>query len=440
MMRRLIWLPVIAFACFAVGYFFCWLYRLPFVELEKERQAIKASGKPMRYEEIVQPISSSLNTAMVYQKAILAFPKFTGSEWQLINDFLFGRPADMKQVRHLLRRCQKSLALMKKASQLPHVRWVKLQPLLYTTQLRHLSSLRLLIRLLQAEALLRIQEGHADRALANCVVLLRMVRHLDQEPFASHMWRMMLIFRAISEIVERICKNINISPQWIYHLTQFVPDWDGDRSLIRLLQLERVMHMQSFDYLRLSPKLAREFSLIWSEGCQIYRGGNIVGWMQPLSRQLAINELIVLRFYRRLLEIAREGEPYDWSEFKTLNEFTKRVKERGFAFNHLSFLKDLAFRPLAMAGEVLSSDRFWGSTWAFEGIATAKAYQRLLQTPLALILCRHEFGSYPATLSGLVPRFLPTVPKNPFDGEPYATNSNDLPELTNCRGAHSPSL
>ncbi|MCS7263856.1 MAG: type II secretion system protein GspG [Armatimonadetes bacterium] len=224
--------------------------------------------------------------------------------------------------------------------------------------------------------------------------------------------------------MQRVCDtNGSMSPRWTQKLMQLVSEWDGDRALIRLLQSERVVHLQSFNHLRATPKDAREFSLMWGEGCQIMRGGNLAGWVQPVLRQLAINELILLRFDRRLLEIARKGEPYDWNEFKPLDEMARRIKTFGFTFERLKFLRGFAFRPFAMAGELLIPSGLGVErnlpelAWLFEIIAKTKAHQRLLQTALALSQYRHKRGSYPATLSELVPNYLPYVPKDPFDGK-----------------------
>jgi len=426
-MRRQIFRSFTVIAlCLAVGYMFWRIYHLPFVELEKEIQAIKAAGEPIHYEEIVPPVPPSSNAVMIYQQAINALPASpegaTEDEQMAFYDFLAGRPADKTKVRRILKRSQHALELAKRATQLPRARWVEMKPFPYEVQLRHCAPLRSLIRLLGAEALLHLQDGNVDRALANCITLLGIVNHLDEEPYTAHVEIVRLIFRTTSRIVERICANGNISPQWVHRLRRLVSGWDGDRALIRCLQLERVLHIQAFDFLRSSPEMAREFSLIWSEGCESFRG-NIASFMQPLSRQLAVNELIVLRFDRRLLEIARKGEPYDWSEFAELDKFAQQVKTMGFAFKFPSFLRDFAFRPLAMAGELLSpaglrfETNLPESAYTFEVIAEAKAYQRLMETALALHLYRHKFGSYPTTLSALVPRFLPDLPKDPFDGK-----------------------
>lgn len=423
-MRWQNWLIVIVVVCLSFGYLFWWQYRLPFVKLAEEIQAIKAAGEPKSYEEIVPPVPSSLNAATVYQQAIKALPKFSEDEQMILDDFSAGRPADKTKVRRLLQRCRKAFELAKQASQLPHARWLPYNVLPYNTELRHIPPLRSLMRLLRTKALLHIQDGEAEKALEECVTLLRMAQHLDEEPFQVHVRLITLAFKFTSDVVQCAYSSKDISPRQTRQLLQLVSAWDGDRTLVRLLQLELVLQMQSFDYLRSLPELAREVSLIWSEGCEIYHGGNIAGWMQPLERQLAINELIVLRFYRRLLEIARKGEPYDWEAFKKLDEFAQRVETTGIAFRHPSWLRGFAFRPLAMAGGILwpsglRAERNLPETaFSFELIAETKAYQRLMQTALALSLYRREHGSYPKSLSALVPRFLPDLPKDPFDGKP----------------------
>lgn len=417
-------LIIIVVVCLSLGYLFWRQYHLPFAKLAEEIQAIKAAGEPTSYEEIVPPVPSSLNAATVYQQAIKALPKFSEDEQMILDNFSAGRPTDETKVRRLLQRCRKVFELTKQASQLPHARWVKLQPYPYNTEFQHISPLWSLMRLLRTKALLHIQDGEAEKALEECITLLRMAQHLDEEPFGIHVQSIILAFKFTSDVVQCAYSSKDILPQQTRQLLQLVSAWDGDRTLVRLLQLELVLLMQSFDYLRSSPESAREASLSWSEECVVYSGGNIAGWMQPLERQLAINKLIVLRFKRRLLEIARKGEPYDWEAFKKLDEFAQRVKTTGIVFRYPSWLRGFAFRPLAMAGDILwpgglRFERILPETAStFEEIATAKAYQRLMQTALALSLYRREHGSYPKSLSALVPRFLPDLTKDPFDGKP----------------------
>ncbi len=269
-MRGQNWLIIIVVVCLSLGYLFWRQYRLPFVKLAEEIQAIKAAGEPASYEEIVPPIPSSLNAATVYQQAIKALPKFSEDEQMILDNFSAGRPTDKTKVRRLLKRCRKVFELTKQASQLPNARWVKFQPYPYNTEFRHISPLRSLMRLLRTKALLHIQDGEAEKALEECITLLRMAQHLDEEPFGIHVWHITLAFKFTSDVVQCAYSSKDILLQQTRQLLQLVSAWDGDRTLVRLLQLELVLQMQSFDYLRSSPELAREFSLIWSEGCDIY--------------------------------------------------------------------------------------------------------------------------------------------------------------------------
>ncbi|MCS7252780.1 MAG: hypothetical protein RMK18_06375 [Armatimonadota bacterium] len=88
----------------------------------------------------------------------------------------------------------------------------------------------------------------------------------------------------------------------------------------------------------------------------------------------------------------------------------------------------MASEFLSPAGLPVADENLPASAYAFGEIAEAKTYQRLFQTALALYLYRHEFGSYPNTLSELTPRFLPYVPKDPFYGNPlrYRREGHDF--------------
>lgn len=54
----------------------------------------------------------------------------------------------------------------------------------------------------------------------------------------------------------------------------------------------------------------------------------------------------------------------------------------------------------------------------FVKAAQAEALRRTSITAMALRLYRHEYGRYPDRLNSLVPRYLPSVPLDPFTGKP----------------------
>lgn len=149
---------------------------------------------------------------------------------------------DIRKVLRLLQRCQKALALTKQASQISNAQWVKLRPYPYDTLFRHTSPMRSLIRLLYAEATIRIQEGDANRAIENCIVLLRIARHFWDEPFEIHAYHASLIFRKTGYILQHLCENNYITPDRACKLLKLVSSWNGDQTPIRLFQLKSYAH------------------------------------------------------------------------------------------------------------------------------------------------------------------------------------------------------
>ncbi|MDW8027331.1 MAG: hypothetical protein RMK94_02940, partial [Armatimonadota bacterium] len=68
-----------------------------------------------------------------------------------------------------------------------------------------------------------------------------------EEPCAGHAKYAIIAFKEACNIVQRVCDtNGSMSPRWTQKLMQLVSEWDGDRALIRLLQSERVVHLQFF--------------------------------------------------------------------------------------------------------------------------------------------------------------------------------------------------
>jgi len=178
----------------ALGYYLWRAYRAPFDALERELQALKEAGEPLRYEDIVTPIPANLNSAPIYQKAFGLLPKLSFNEWQLLDEFREGRPVEIARVRQILKRCQPTLALAKKASKLPHARWIKWQPNPFSIEFWHLLKLREVARLLVADTLLRLHDGDVEGSIENLAALLRMTHQMSDEPFAGNLGYVGLFF------------------------------------------------------------------------------------------------------------------------------------------------------------------------------------------------------------------------------------------------------
>ena len=418
-MKRLILATLAVLVVIAAGYYLRRGYRAPFDALERELRALKEAGEPLRYEDIVPPIPANLNAAPIYQKAFGLLPNLSFNEWQVLDEFRNGRPVEIVKVRQILKRCQPALALARKASKLPHARWVKWQPNPFSIEFWHLLKLREVARLLVADALLRLNDGDVKGSIENLAALLRMAHQMSDEPFAGNLLHVQLLFHLANQVLQAILsRQVKISPSQMRQLQRLSSQWDGDQLLIRHQQLMLVAFIDLFDWLQANPTTAREYLQSWSEGCLIYPGGNLAAWVLPLYSQLASNEAILLRYHRRLLSIARKGEPYDWKQFELIDQWAQRMTSYGFK----SIRFGLAFLPLGLAREFTCPDVFCKegtvSGSLFREIAAAKACQRILQVGLALHMFWQDHRRYPETLADLIPRYLPSIPKDPFDAKP----------------------
>jgi hypothetical protein len=429
-MKRFILVPLAMLAVIVGGLYLWRAFRAPFDALEQELRALKETGEPLRYEDIVPPVPANLNAAPIYRKAFGLLSNLSFNELQVLDEFRNGRPVEVARVRQILKRCQPALALAKKASKLPHARWINWQPNSLSIQFPHLLKLREIARLLVADALLRLHDGDVEGSTENLIALLRMAHQMSEEPFAENLTLSRVIFRLANQVLQAaLSRQVKISPAQIRQLQHLSSQWDGDQLLVRHHQLMLVAFIDFFDWLRANPTTAREYLQNWSEccmfGCIVYPKGNLAVWVLPLHSQLASNEVILLRYHRRLLSIARKGEPYDWKQFELIDRWAQRTTSYGFKSSRFEF----AFLPLSFAREfTCPGDLFEGivSGSLFRVIATAKALQRIFQVSLALHMFWQERDRYPESLSVLVPQYLPAVPKDPFDGKPlrYRLDSN----------------
>jgi hypothetical protein len=419
-MRRLISATLAVLVVIAVSYYLWRAYRAPFDALERELRALKEAGEPLRYEDIVPPVPANLNAAPIYQKAFGLLPNLSLDELLIVlDDFGDGRPVEVARVHQILKRCRPALVLAKKASKLPRAQWVKWQTDPFSIELRHLSKLRQIGLLLATDALLKLHDGDVKGGVENLVALLRMANQMSEEPFGGNLRHVGVLFRLSNKVLQAVLsRKVKISPSQIKQLHHLSSQWDGDQSLIRHQQLMLVAFIDFFDWLRTNHQMAREYLGIWSEGCQIYSGANLAAWLLPLHSQLAANEVILLRYHRRLLSIARKGEPYDWKQFELIDQWAQRATSYGFKFR----IREFALLPLGLAREFTNPaglrEEGTVSGSLFEDIARAKALQRIFQVGLALHMFWQEHGRYPERLSDLVPQYLPAVPKDPFDGKP----------------------
>jgi hypothetical protein len=268
------------------------------------------------------------------------------------------------------------------------------------------GHLREFARLLQAEALQRKRKGDVDGALESCQTILKLCRHMDDEPYLIAF----LVQRAIFAIGTRalwdeVLSDADASATAYRAVLAELRAWDIDRAFVRALKGERVLVNEMFDRLR----------NFWRNFLQDvdFQDVDFVDFMFLLSPKnwFAENQLLMLEFFRQLILIAQKGVPYDRQQVRQLIAEFKRKCRKGWTVT-LGKWK-ISWRHYDLAEVAINT---YDSL--FDRVTDTHALQRVTEVALALRLYRKEHGRYPEDLQALAPKFLPSVPSDPYDGKP----------------------
>jgi hypothetical protein len=348
----------------------------PMARLERELERLRKAGEPTRWEDIAPPVPKHLDGTPLLLKAIeqlgAAEQKFPPDVWVTYN-------------AQVLEAARPALKTFRQALAYPH--WRVVDPTNFFTKggwQPAFGHLREFARLLSAEALQRKRKGDVDGALESCQTILKLCRHMDDEPFLIAFLVQKTIF-SIGVVTlfgmplgKGVLSDADASATAYRTVLAELRAWDIDRAFVRALKGERVITGILF-YDSFRKKLG---------GCGLF----------PVSTWFAANQSLTLDFYRQLLPIAQKGVPYDRQKISRLiADFTQKTQERNtvLANMHISPVKDL-----------------------FDQVTETHAFQRVTMTALALRLYRKENGRYPENLQQLVPKYLPSVLIDPYDGKP----------------------
>ena len=157
-----------------------------------------------------------------------------------------------------------------------------------------------------------------------------------------------------------------------------------------------------------TQKLRNPFSL-W----QTVVGEKSVDLMFLLSLRnwFAENQLLMLEFYRQFLPIAQKGVPYDRQQLRQLIAEFKRKCRKGWTVT-------LGKREISWGCYPLAEVSIDTYDPLLNRVTDTHALQQVTMTALALRLYRKENGRYPENLQQLVPKYLPSVLIDPYDGKP----------------------
>jgi len=392
----------------------------PVRQVERELQRLKQAGEPTTLADILPPVPPQKDGTVFYQLAFTqldaANRKLPKQVWDSVYEFISTRPTkpfSLADVRKVLQAAQPALKTLRKAINYPHMRltnWNVESP--FDVVFPHFSKFREFARLLVAEGKMRKMGGDIDGAVESIMTALKLVRRMGDEP---SMLIGFLVQGAIQSIALRglrqILSDADASPQTYRALMAELREWDIDRDFLRSLQAERVVAIAICDWMQKKAS-RKEIQKLLGETVSP-RMLNLAIWLMGKSDLIARNELAVLKFHNEAIAIARKGVPYDLKALQRLDERVDReVNRPNWWFITLGGV-DVIWHEKAIASVLVLI-----YAPLFRKAATFHALQRVAQTAVALRLYRWERGHYPERLDELVPKYLPSVPVDPFDGKP----------------------
>jgi len=392
----------------------------PVRQVEKELQRLKQAGEPTTLADILPPVPPQKDGTVFYQLAFAqldaANRKFPKQVWDSVYEFISTRPTkpfSLADVRKVLQAAQPALKTLRKAINYPHMRltnWNVENP--FGVMFPHFSKFREFARLLVAEGKMRKMGGDIDGAVESIMTALKLARRMGDEPsiLAGFLFQGSVQSIALGGL-RQILSDADASPQTYRALMAELRGWDIDRDLLRSLQSERVFAIAVCEWMqkKASRKEIQELFI------EVDGSLNLAIWLMGLmgkSDWIASNELEVLKCFNEVIGVARKGVPYDWKALQRLDERVEREVVRPSWRFTLGGM-EVIWNEKAIA-------RMLVLTYAslFSKAATFHALQRVAQTAVALRLYRRERGHYPERLDELVPKYLPSVPVDPFDGKP----------------------
>jgi len=307
-----------------------------------------------------------------------------------------------------LRAVEPALAMFRKAITYPHMRLTDWNvDTLFSVAFPHFSPLREFTRLLSAEALWRKRKGDLSGAIDSCAAALRLTRRIGDEPSLIAFLLQGVFFSISMGTIQRVLEDADPPPQAYQALLRELQAWDIDRDFVRALQMERVFVIGICDWIR-EKVSRREINELVGHADRT----ELSVWLKGKANLIAQNELMVLRHLRQAIAFARKGVPYDLAQIDRWEKAWEQATNKGRTIFDLGAQK-VTWHPYALAAFLSPT-----LSTVFRKVATYHALQRLGETAIALWLYRKEHGRYPENLSALVPRYLPSVPADPFDGKP----------------------
>jgi len=263
----------------------------------------------------------------------------------------------------------------------------------FETRLPHLRKLRGAARLLRLEAVIRARRGDMAGAMEDVRLIFRLRRFVDDEPTLISK----LVAIALDSIACSALKGVLVqgSPdrESVEMIFKELEGREKSNRLVKAFLGETATGIQFFEAVRKDARKIKEISgshALFSLGFRLI-------WVRPAD------EYHYLRIMRLFRDASRENFPDALEEAKLAQTEAELQSKRAW---------------LAIPFKTLTSIITPALGRALVAMARADASTGMARTVLALSLYRSEVGGYPDSLQPLVPKYLPALQIDPFDGKP----------------------
>jgi hypothetical protein len=227
----------------------------PVRKVQEEIARLKREGEPTSRQEIAPPVPKHLDGTPLLLKAVeqlhAAQQKFLPNVWETYN-------------AQVLEAARPALKTLRQALAFPHWRLVDPKQVAeFETPDEEYEALQEFTRLLSAEALQRKRKGDMDEALESCQTILKLCRHMDDEPHILSFHVQMEIFAIGARALwDEVLSDADASATAYRAALAELRAWDIDRAFVRALKGERVFTNEMYEWLRSeTQKLRNPFSL-----------------------------------------------------------------------------------------------------------------------------------------------------------------------------------
>jgi hypothetical protein len=259
------------------------------------------------------------------------------------------------------------------------------------TMLPHTQDTRNMANLLGVAADLKAQEGDPDGALAACRAIIKNARAVSDEPFFISMLVRVAVRSVARSKLERVLAQGEPSEAALAQMQRLMEEDLQDNLLLIGARGERAVLDEIMADLQTNPLKARQ--LVGMTNGPVISIMSLAGLRLLIPGAMKTNRMAMLKFNNRLVEMARRPVDEQFEEFKNVDVFATQLPAIAAMLTPAlvkcanASLRDVAQMRCAIV--MVAAERY-----------------------------RRAEGHLPASIADLVPKYLPAVPLDPFDGKP----------------------